>query len=91
MRHDTLITTLAMSLATNDGPNPVQKLDAAMIRAVRERLHALLSTHVEYSPHFPLFDRPRFENAGSKDAAVDSAVRDIIAALQSRVNTSRRS
>ena len=87
VRHDKLITALALALASYRGPNPVQKLDAAGARAVTARLHALLSTHVEYSPYFPLFDRRRFEKAPTPDAAVESAVRDIISTLQNQKST----
>ena len=81
VRHDTLITTLAVALASNNGPNPVRKLDAAMIEAAAERLYGLLRTHEEYSPYFPLFDRARFGRAASRNAAISSAMDDIVGAL----------
>ena len=82
VRQDTLITTLAAVLATNHSANPIQPLDAEKTRAVRARLHKLLAAHVEYSPYFPLFNRAAFDSAPSIDAAIDSAVRDILANLQ---------
>ena len=83
VRHDTLITALAIGLATQGSPNPTPKIDAAAIPAVRQRLHRLLSAYKDYSPHFPLFDRGRFENAANPDAAVNGAVGEIVSGLRS--------
>lgn len=81
VRHDTLITGLAVALASNNGPNPVRKLDAAMVETTADRLYGLLRTHEEFSPYFPLFDRGRFERAASRNAALSSAMDDIVGAL----------
>lgn len=79
VRHDTLIAGLALALATNNGPNPVRKLDAAAIEVAAARLHRLASVHEEYSPYFPLFNRARFGAAGTRNAALASLIDDILA------------
>ncbi len=89
VRLDTLITALAIGLATQGSPSPTPKLEDKMIPAVRQRLHGLLASHRDYSPHFPLFDRGRFLNAANPDAAVNGAVGDIIAALKAGKAASR--
>lgn len=86
VRHDTLITGLALALATNNGPNPVRKMNAAEVEAVAARLYRLASAHEEYSPHFQLFDRARFEAAANRNAALASMRDDILAATLARVS-----
>ncbi|MBX7200252.1 MAG: phytanoyl-CoA dioxygenase family protein [Rhodospirillaceae bacterium] len=81
MRHDGLIVALAVTLASSNGPNPIQKLTAAEYDQMTQRLHGLLRTHAEFSPHFRMFDRERFEKAANRNAAVASAVNGIVAAL----------
>lgn len=77
IRHDALITALALVVVTNASGRPVRKLSPEDHQAAAVRLYELLRRHVEYSPHFPLFDRERFERAAGPNAALNAAMDDI--------------
>ena len=81
VRHDGLITALALTLATNDTASPVRKLSPDGMQAAAARLYALLQGHVEYSPYFTLFNRARFEQAAKFNAALNGAISDIVDSL----------
>ncbi len=88
VRHDALITALAMALSFNGTPHQVRKLDAAAAQAAAKRLHALLSRHEEYSPYFPLFDRARFAQAANPSAALNGALEDVVGKLRTKTRPS---
>lgn len=81
VRHDGLITALAMALTFNGTPHQLRTLDAAATKIAAKRLYALLSRHEEYSSHFPLFDRVRFAQAPDPNGALNGAMREIVGKL----------
>ncbi|MHB1205294.1 MAG: phytanoyl-CoA dioxygenase family protein [Rhodospirillaceae bacterium] len=81
LRFDGVIMATAAQLAMMERGVRVEESDAA-IAGSRKRLYRLLLLHHEYSPYFPLFDRARMAAAPSPNAAVDSAVADMVATLK---------
>jgi hypothetical protein len=81
LRFDGIIMGTAAQLAVLERSPRSAATDAA-IPCLRSRLSRLLTLHHEYSPHFPLFDRARMARAPNPNAAVDSAMADIVATLK---------
>lgn len=86
-RHDGLISALAVTLNACQGPAKRLSFPPAEVQEMSDRLYGLLQAHREYSPNFPLFDRERFEQAPSREAALASAIEDIVNGLQRTTST----
>lgn len=81
LRFDGIIMGLAAQLTMMKRGGRSAESDAA-ISGMYKRLYRLLLAHHEYSPYFPLFDRARMAAAPSPNAAVESAMADMVATLK---------
>ena len=81
LRFDGIIMGIAAQLFMMERGARSAAADAA-IAALRKRLSRLLIQHREYSWYFPLFDRERALRATTPNAAVDSALSDMVATLK---------
>ena len=80
LRFDPLIVALAGEIVMLERQR--SPAATATVPGLRKRLYRLLIRHREYSPYFPLFDQDRVARSANPNAAVDSALADIVTTLK---------